>query len=357
MFENFNEKLILNKMKRSIDESINTIEGSLTHDILSPSANEAARIYSNMDYLLEQAFLSDAEGVYLTNKCLEFGIRRKDAQRAVGEVTFVGVEASRIVMNTIVSTSSGMQYITTEEGIIDATGEINIRIESMGYGLEYNVPALAIKSINTSLTGVTGVINRENVSGSLVTESDDNLRRRTFERIMNPSASGNASHYKQWAFEVNGVGACKVVPVWNGAGTVRLVILDSNKKVANQALIDNVKDNVEDNRPIGAIVTVDTAKIKNVTIEVAIRQLGSKPMSIVREEFAKRITKYLDASSFNKEKVEYNKIVAILENLELEEIISGYRSVRLTGEPVGQDIVLMQDEIAVLERIDIDAYN
>ena len=340
MFEQFNEKMLLERMKQSIDENIDTSEGTFTHDMLSPSANEMARIYSSMDYLLEQAFLVDAEGVYLSKKCLEFGVIRKEAQKAVGTVTF-----------------TGMQYVTTEEGVIDATGEIDIRIESIGYGLEYNVAAFAIKSINTSLTGVEKVTNKEEIKGSMVAESDESLKRRTLERVTYPSASGNAGHYKQWAFEVNGVGACKVVPVWNGPGTVRLVILDANKKTANEALIRNVADHVELNRPIGALVTVNTAKIRKISISVDIKQYGSDLLENVRKELEKRITKYLDASSFDKERVEYNKIVATLESLELEGIISGYRNVRLSGEGVGQDIVLDSDEIAVLEGVDINAYS
>ena len=357
MFENFNEKMLLERMKQSIDENIDTSEGTFTHDMLSPSANEMARIYSSMDYLLEQAFLVDAEGVYLSKKCLEFGVIRKEAQKAVGTVTFTGKLGAKIVLNTIISTSAGMQYVTTEEGVIDATGEIDIRIESIGYGLEYNVAAFAIKSINTSLTGVEKVTNKEEIKGSMVAESDESLKRRTLERVTYPSASGNAGHYKQWAFEVNGVGACKVVPVWNGPGTVRLVILDANKKTANEALIRNVADHVELNRPIGALVTVNTAKIRKISISVDIKQYGSDLLENVRKELEKRITKYLDASSFDKERVEYNKIVATLESLELEGIISGYRNVRLSGEGVGQDIVLDSDEIAVLEGVDINAYS
>ena len=358
MFEQFNEKYILNKLKQNVDNGIDTSEGTFTHDVLSPSANEISRLYSMMDHALSQAFLTKAEGSYLTDKAKEFGVERKGAQKAVGTVRFTGKEGVIITKNSIVSTVSGLQYETVEPKSISVGATFaDVKVESLGYGKEYNINAFEIKSLNTSISGIEKVENLDSFVGSSATETDSDLRKRTFQKINYPTASGNANHYREWASEVNGIGAVKVLPTWNGPGTVKLIILDSQRKAANQALIDNTKAHVEKNRPIGATVEVTTARIVNIQIIIDIKQTGSALMEDIKKLLTERVNKYLDTIAFELEKVSYNKLVAILETLVNEEVVSDYRNVRINGLGVGQDLILEADQIPVLERIDLNAYN
>ena len=353
MFENINERLILNRMKQSISNGIDTAEGTFTHDLLSPSANEIARLYSQMDYAISQAFLITAEGQFLTDKALEFGIERKNAQKAVGTVTFYGSNGIRIPKSTIVSTVKNLQFETIEEAVMEGD-TIDLTVQAVNAGEEYNIDAYSIKSLSTSIAGITKVENKEVFVGGRLVEDDDTLRSRTLTKINYPSASGNANHYKDWAYDVNGVGAAKVIPVWNGPGTVKVIILDANKKSANQALISEVYNHIEKNRPIGATVTVTTAKTVNFSIEVYIKQFGSGLMEDIRAELTEKINAYLQKIAFEQEKVSYNKIVAILENMDS---VADYTNVRINGLGVGEDLTLEPDEIPVLEGVEINAYN
>lgn len=353
MFESINEKLILNRMKQAIDNGIDTAEGTFTHDLLSPSANEIARLYSMMDYAISQAFLCEAEGEYLTNKAAEFGVIRKEAQKAVGSVTFYGQSGIRIPKSTIVSTVKNLQFETTKEVVM--TGEtIDVPVQAVNAGEEYNINAYEIKTLSTSIAGVTKVENKDIFVGGRLLEDDDTLRSRTYQKIMYPSASGNANHYKDWAYSVNGVGAAKVIPVWNGPGTVKVIILDVNKKPANGTLINSVKEYIEANRPIGATVTVETAKTVEFTLSVYIKQFGSVLMEDIRTELKEKVNAYLQKIAFEQEKVSYNKIVAILENMDS---VSDYKNVQINGLPVGTDLTLDADQIPVLEGVEISAYN
>lgn len=251
MFEQYTESFILNRMKQNISDGIDTKEGTYTHDVLSPSANEVARIYSQLDYAIKQAFLSDASGDCLTKKCKEFNVIRKDKQKAVGTVTFYGTEGSIVPNHTIISTIDNLQFETLESYKIEAgQTSVSATVKAMNYGPNYNVPAYAIKKLNTSVTGITKVENATAFVGGNNTESDEDLRARTFDHISEPVASGNINHYKQWCYECNGVGAAKIIPYWNGPGTVKVIILDSNRAIANDALITTVADHIEDNRPI-----------------------------------------------------------------------------------------------------------
>lgn len=353
MFENINERLILNRMKKSISNGIDTAEGTFTNDMLSPSANEIARLYSYMDYSVSQAFLCEAEGTFLTDKAKEFGVERKEEQKAIGTVRFHGSIGTRIPKSSIVSTIKNLQFETTEEVIMDAE-MVDVTVQSVGSGEEYNIAPLSIKSLSTSINGITKVENKEAFVGGRLLEDDDSLRSRTFQKIMYPSASGNANHYKDWAYSVNGVGAAKVIPVWNGPGTVKVIILDANKKPANQALITEVYNYIEENRPIGATVTVATARTVEFTVSVYIKQFDSGLMEDIRIELTEKINAYLTNIAFEQEKVSYNKIVAILENMDS---VEDYMNVRVNGLGIGEDLTLESDQIPVLEGVEINAYN
>ena len=353
MFESINESFILNRMKQSISNGIDTAEGTFTHDLLSPSANEIARLYSQMDYAISQAFLVTAEGERLTNKSLEFGVERKDSQKAIGIVTFYGIAGTRIPTSTIVSTISGLQFETIEEATI-ISESVDVKVQAISAGEQYNIESYVIKSLNTSIGGVTKVENSERFVGGRLLETDEELRTRTFEKINYPSASGNAQHYRDWAYEVNGVGAVKVIPVWEGPGTVKVVIVDSNKKPANSALISEVLENIEENRPIGVAVTVDTATTVPFTLSISVKQFGSRPFDEIREVITEKVEAYVKEVAFVKETVSYNKIIAILESITE---IAEYKDVKINNLSSGQDLALTSIEIPELERIDIYAYN
>lgn len=353
MYENITEKLILSRMKEAINNGIDTTEGTFSHDILSPNANEIARLYASMDFALSQAFLVEAEGDYLTDKAKEFGVERKDEQKAVGTVTFYGTDGTKIPKHSIVATMRNLQYETIEDAFIK--GEtVDVTVQALVAGEEYNVEAFAIRTLSTSINGITKVENKEVFVGGRLVESDDALRKRTFDKINYPSASGNANHYKEWAYDINGVGAVKVIPVWDGPGTVKVIILDSNKQPANSALIKEVYDHIEENRPIGANVTVETARTRNFSLSVNIKQIGSGLMEDIREELTERVNAYLHKIAFEQERVSYNKIVAILETMDS---VADYKSVKINNLAVGEDLMLESNEIPVLERIDIYAYN
>ena len=101
-------------------------------------------------------------------------------------------------------------------------------------------------------------------------ETDDELFIRYAIAMRTPATSGNAHHYYNWASEVEGVGVIKILPLWNGNGTVKVLFLDSNGQTASDELIQKVYNHIEENRPIGATVTVVSASVKNVRIEVSV---------------------------------------------------------------------------------------
>ena len=130
------------------------------------------------------------------------------------------------------------------------------------------------------------------------TETDEELRDRFFDTIKKSYTSGNVAHYEMWTKEVNGVGLCKVYPCKNGNGTVEVVITDSNMLGASSELIESVKANIEEKRPIGANVSVVSATEKVINITANIILASGYAVEEIKSEFTEKIVEYLKDISF-----------------------------------------------------------
>ncbi len=90
------------------------------------------------------------------------------------------------------------------------------------------------------MNGLASAILTEILVPGEDTETDEDLRERYFEYVRNPAYGGNIADYKRKVKLLDGVGQVKVFPVWNGGGTVKLVLLDSNNEKPTEGLIDIV---------------------------------------------------------------------------------------------------------------------
>lgn len=72
---------ILERLKDGMPKDISLVEGSILGDILCAVANELARFYDmEINEIYSKAFVSFAQGDYLTNACRDYGIERKDGE-------------------------------------------------------------------------------------------------------------------------------------------------------------------------------------------------------------------------------------------------------------------------------------
>ena len=145
------------------------------------------------------------------------------------------------------------------------------------------------------------------------TESDEALRERFYQKVRNPATSGNAYHYKQWALEVAGVGDAKVFPLDNGAGTVTVLIVDSDKQV-DESLETAVSEYIETVRPIGATVTVGSPETVTINVSADILLDGSKSLEDVLSALKKELNNYLGGLVFSDYRVSYAKVGSALLN-------------------------------------------
>lgn len=170
------------------------------------------------------------------------------------------------------------------------------------------------------------------------------MRERYYTKVRTPATSGNKWHYLNWAKEVIGVGDARVFPLWNGNGTVKIVIINSNKRAADSILINNVANYIEDNRPIGANVTVVSATEKPININVTL-VIDSKNYVLenIKTDIERNIVEYLKKIAFVSDYVSYAQIGNIIFNTEG---VIDYSSLLLNNGTA--NITINNEEVAVL---------
>lgn len=152
-----------------------------------------------------------------------------------------------------------------------------VAIEALEPGVAGNVAVGTITELLSAVSGITAVTNEVATSGGAEVESDDSYRSRLLLAYSTPGGAGNIGDYMRWALDYPGVGFASVEPIWNGAGTVRVTITDTENNPVSaetaaglQALLDPVPGLGHGLAPIGAIVTVSTPTAVAVAVQATL---------------------------------------------------------------------------------------
>lgn len=348
MYANKTEHVILKDMLDKVTSPVNKDEGTLIYDALSPAANEFAKQYMELDSIQKRVFAQTSYGEYLEMRAAEFGVSRRDGNKAAVELTFTGVANTNIPAGFIVQTKTGLLFRTIKAVTIVGT-TAKVMAEADAIGTMYNVTAGTIIQIPTSLTGISSVINESSATGGTAIETDDQLIERLLFKVKYPATSGNRNHYKSWAMEVEGVGDAKVFAIWDGPGTVKVTIIDIHKQPANSEIVAAVTQHIEDSRPIGATVTVNSATALTVNISATIQRVQGASLDEIRAKANAEIDKYLKQIAFKHSYVSLAQIGSIILNIEG---VSDYASLQLNGS--SSNIAIGDEEVAVLGTVNIN---
>ncbi|QEK12572.1 baseplate J/gp47 family protein [Crassaminicella thermophila] len=334
---------IQNRMLQNISDEYDKTEGSFFYDVLKSVAIELENAYKKQESILDKGFVETATGEWLDKKVAEQGLTRKSATKATTIVTITGSEGTIVNEGTLVA-SDTVNFVVKETKTIDATGQVDVLVECEEEGSIGNVPAGAIKYFPVTIAGLTGVTNLNAVTNGYDGETDEELRQRYFDKVRTPATSGNKWHYRNWAKEVTGVGDARVFPLANGPGTVKVMIIDSNKTGAEQELIDAVYNHIEENRPIGATVTVVSATEVPININVTLTiDTDNYAEQEVITNIENNITAYLKEIAFVEDYVSYAKVGSII----LDTIgVLDYSNLIVNGGT--SNITIADNEVAVL---------
>lgn len=320
-------------------------EGSFFYDIFSVVALSNISLIEQLANAWTNSFGLTAKGEYLDYKANEVGLERKQGKKANGIVTFVGKQGTVIAHNTVVLCDN-LEFITLYDTEINSSGRVRSKVEAVEIGSKYNVRANTINRLGVTISGVTSVTNEQPFSNGLDTETDEELRIRYLQKVQEPATSGNAYHFKKWALEIEEVGAVKVYPLWNGAGTVKVVVISKNGTVLNTQQLEKVKKHIDTLRPIGADVTVENAVIKQLNISATIIKESNSNIESIKNDFINSVNNYLKTVNIENTAVSYGKITNILYNT-----LNVIDFNNLTLNNLHDNVTLLENEIVVLSEV------
>lgn len=314
-FESQTQQEILQRMLFESPSDIDTRQGSVTWDVLSPSAGELENAYVSLGNVLSWGFANPEQPrEYLEKRAAEFGIYPKPAVKATGHVTFAGTDGTVIPLGTEVLTRDIVPviFVTTEIKTV-INGTATVAVEAKVGGRNGNVLAGAISLVGGNISGISSVINELAFEDGADVESDEALLNRYFEKVQKPATSGNVNHYVQWAKEVAGVYDAKCFPVWNGNGTVKVVLLDEEGTAPPQSTIDAVVSHINDGRlPIGADLTVVGATEVAINVSAKVTLAPGSALSQAKADFETVLRGYFKSIAFVDTSVQYTRIAAHL---------------------------------------------
>ena len=303
-------------LQRCLDRIPNTIDkrqGSIIYDALAPCCVELAQMYIELSGIYDQVFIDTAVGEALDKLVEQNGVKRKDATYALrkGEFNMVVPVGNRF--------SDGENTYIVIENIAGTNNSI-LRCEQAGsVGNGYYGSLTPI----TYLQGLTKAELTDIIDMGDDVESDDDLRVRYMESVTAPQFGGNVSDYQNKVKSLTGVGGCKVIPIWNGGGTVKLIITNSQGGVPTSSLVNDVQEAVDPNQdqrglgiaPIGHIVTVEGAVAKKITVSATFTlESGVNPTDI-QDSVNNVVDNYFKSLSVNWDKED--NLIARISQLEI----------------------------------------
>ncbi len=328
-------------------ELADTREGSYTNELVSPVALELWKLYQSLNALEPIVFVDETSGEYIDKKAGDYGIKRKTGTKAQATINFTGTDGAVIPKGTIFVTDDGLEFETLSATTI-ASGTATTTISSTDVGDKYNVGPNTITQQIISISGLEAFTNGQ-ATGGVDPESDKSLVNRLYAYLQKPATSGNAFHYEQWALEVAGVGGVKVLPLWDGPGTVKLLIVGEDKNPVDNTIVSNCSDYIEENRPIGADVTVISAEGLPINVQATVDIESSTSQATVKETLESHLKAYLESIAFEKYEIVYNRIAYML--LDIDGVID-YSVLKVNNTM--DNIIIANDEVPILGTVVID---
>lgn len=363
MFEDQTYEKILERNLDRIPNEFDKREGSVIFDAIAPMALEVSILYSYLDFLFKNAFGDTANRYWLIQRAKERGIEPHPATPSIVIGKFnvelpIGEKFSHedLYFDVIkfAGEKEGLFYYEMQCSTPGIVG--NIRKGRL-------TPNRAIRDLK--------VAEIDNLAVPGENEEDtETFRDRYFETINSNAYGGNIDDYRIKVKAIEGVGSVKIIPVWNGGGTVKVIITDPENKGATKELVERVQealDPVPFNQkgvgiaPIGHLVTVVSANEKVININAEIMKETGSDIEEIKKDIKRDIEDYfkLERERWSRKSKEKDEIY-IENDIRLAKIMSivlntkgvvDYKNIKFDSNE--KIMVLAEEEIPVLGELKI----
>ncbi|OPA77522.1 hypothetical protein BVG16_13810 [Paenibacillus selenitireducens] len=309
------------KAKEAFGVTVNTAERSPLGIILRIFAWFLGKLWALTEDVYHSAFINTARGVSMDRLSANMGVVRFPERFSSGPIEITGTPGYLVVSGFVCGTKSNVLFSTTHDVVIGENGQASVEVQAVLAGSGGNVPPGTITEVINPDPNISSIRNIISIEGGRERETDNEFRERYLVEIQNPGTSGNKADYIQWARDVLGVGGAKVFPLWNGGGTVKVVIINDQKKPASQTLvnqvqvyIDPVSGEGEGKAPIGASVTVVSAIGKSIHITANVTLAPGYTIQGVYDAFQIATIAHMKEIAFKDSYISYAKMGVLLLN-------------------------------------------
>lgn len=343
--------------------------GSFAYDILKPPSYEFVDIHGRIKDVDDKRSVFNLNGDELDDFIRQFTpIKRKKATTAnIGLVLITGKPGQKVEEGILVASASH-QYVITDGGALDNDGRGEFEVECTIEGKDGNADIGFINHFPVTVSGLETVTNITPITGGYDEEDDGSLRNRYFNYIDKPATSGNIYHYLLWAGNIEGVGATRVYPLWDGKNTVKLVLVDSNGQPASKELVNEVQEYIDPKgekledgtwskwgcgygeAPIGAFCSVEPAIPVSVSVEASVQVAPGADIAALEEEFRQELIErfLLIALDYDVNVISLAKVSNII--LNIDGIVDlDITSVKINGK--SENLTLEDKEVPVFDEV------
>lgn len=360
MYENQTDEVIQKRMLDSVPSDVDKREGSIIFDSVRPAAIEFMLMYAGLDFFLTNTFGDTASREYLIERAKERGLTPTEATKAKVKATFspTGIE---VPIGSIFSYDD-LNYEVTEK--IDSSHYYMV-CETAG---EVGNKSAGKLIPNDYIAGLEKAELSEVIIPGEDEEDTEDFRKRYLSSFDSQAYGGNITDYKEKVNAISGIGGCKIYPVWNGGGSVKIVFMTSESKPPTSEFVGEVQTAIDPVKnqgvgvgiaPIGHTVTVkgvsnsSIAITLKVTAEDSLDELKDQIKEVIDGYFEELNKNWPETAKYTLSEISNTGITVRTSQIESRILaISGITDIshtKLNG--VEENLVLGVDELAVRGEI------
>ncbi len=200
------------------DLGVDVREGSVFMDTQMGHCIRTAKFYSDLSFMHDMMLPSTAEGEFLEEYAALDNVYKEQAEPSYWSAIFEGPTPAA---GTEFMCGDGDTYLTLTE----VDGMLCLMANEPGSESNTLVPgSILIPVDNIDLE--SAALGEMIVPGKAA-ETDESLRSRWQNSKINPETNNNAAHIRLLCEENKNVGRAKVLPLWGGPNTVKVVLLST----------------------------------------------------------------------------------------------------------------------------------
>lgn len=231
------EDLLAQKLA-GVDDSLDKREvTSMIYNATAANSVETIQMLVTLKNFIDTVFADTAPREYLIRRAAERGLKPHEATHAMRKGVF----------NIDVSVGSRFSLDELNYEVVEriSLGQFILKCETPGIvGNLFSGQLIPIEYI----AGLESAMLTDVLVPGEDEEETEAFRKRYFNSFGSTAFGGNRADYKEKVRKLPGVGGVRVYRAWNGGGTVKLVIINSDYQVPSSTLVEQVQEAVD---PIG----------------------------------------------------------------------------------------------------------